>query len=362
MLITIASEITAEESRVALTPDVTAKLLKKYQGLSISIEAGAGLKSGFPDTQYEAAGAKVLKSKDWAAQKANVYLRLTPPAAKAPLPLAKDGVLVGLNAPAGLASTTLTLEKLPRTSRAQSMDVLSSQANLAGYAAVLLAAGHLPKLMPMLMTAAGSAKPAQVLILGVGVAGLQAIATAKRLGAQVTAFDVRPEVAEQITSLGAKPLQLDMSAAGEGGYAKKLNAEETKALQAALTPAIQSADIVITTAQIPGAPAPVLVTAAAANGMKPASVLVDMAAAGYNRANKIAGGNCPLTKVEEVVHSTSGAILLAPANLASHLSATASQFWATNMQNLLALLLKQEEDKSLTPTLEDELLQAMKVA
>lgn len=360
--LTFGHETTAEDTRVALTPEAAAKLIKKFPALSITTQAGAGEAAGFPDSQYTTAGVKVLKEKDWAAQSADILLRITATTGKEKLPLAKSGHLIGLNiGSAKTDATKLELAKLPRTSRAQAMDVLSSQANLAGYAAVLLATQHLPRLMPMLMTAAGSSRPAQVLVLGVGVAGLQAIATARRLGAQVTAFDVRPEVQEQIQSLGAKSLKLDVTNEGQGGYAGKLTAEQTAAQQQALIPAIQSADVVITTAQIPGAPAPILVTEEAAKGMKPAAVLVDMAAAGYNRANGIKGGNCPLSVAGGVVKLTDSATIIGPVNLASQLAGDASRFWAQNMVNLLGIMLKAEGETIKADTF-DELLTAMKVS
>lgn len=352
-LLAIALETTALERRVALVPEAAAKLLKAHAGLEIIVESGAGTAAGFPDEAYRAVGCTVASKADFAKVKADIHVRL---AAGKNYPLQADGVLVCLN-PAAHGGVMLALEKLPRTSRAQALDVLSSQANLAGYAAVLLAAGRLPRLMPVLMTAAGSAKPAQVLVLGVGVAGLQAIATAKRLGAQVHAFDVRPEVAEQIVSLGAKPVVLEgTQAAGEGGYARALTPEELAKLGELLAPFVAKADVVISTAQVPGRAAPVLITEAALAGMKPASVVVDMAAGGFNAQNGIKGGNTPVSVADDAVTTENGVTVLAPTNLASVVAGDASRFYAQNMVNLLALLLKDGK-----PDFSDELIAAMKV-
>lgn len=330
------NEIGNGERRVALVPDAVVKLVKA--GLEVAIEAGAGEEAGFTDKAYEAAGAKVVAG--WSKVTADVVLRVTTPG-KMKLPLAKGGVLVCLSGgKTDLAPQVLALEKLPRTSRAQALDVLSSQANLAGYATVLAAAGKLPRLMPMLMTAAGSTKPAQVLVLGVGVAGLQAIATARRLGAQVMAFDVRPEVGEQIISLGAKPVMLEgVSSEGKGGYAGAMDAAGLKKLQELLLPFVAKADVVITTAQVPGKAAPVLVSGDAVKAMKPGSVVVDMAAGGFNKTNKIKGGNCAVSVADEVVN-VHGVTVLGESNWPAHVAGDASRFWAQNMVNLLGLLVK----------------------
>ena len=361
----IAKEVTGTletggEARVALTPEAAQRLKKAFPTLEILVEEGAGTAAGFPDAAYKAAGATPTPAKKLKTLEADLHLRLAAPTG--PLPLQKDGLLICLN-PGAQPVQTLALEKLPRTSRAQAMDVLSSQANLAGYAAVLAAARHLPRLLPMLMTAAGASRPAQVLVLGVGVAGLQAIATARRLGAQVQAYDLRPEVQEQILSLGAKPVSVPAPAkAGEGqnngGYARELTAEEQKAQQKALMDAILAADLVITTAQVPGRPAPVLVPENAVKNMKPGSVLLDMAAGGYNRANGIRGGNCPLSVADETVVTAENITILAPTNLASTVAGDASRFFANNLVNLLNLVLKQQ-DSSTIFTFEDELVKAM---
>ena len=359
--IAVPSETTAAERRVALTPDATARLLKK-PGLAISVEAGAGTAAGYPDAMYEKAGATVEPSKSFAKLKADLVFRLTPPPAKGALPLNGEGILVTLTAGPDSwktlgAPNVLALEKLPRTSRAQAMDVLSSQANLAGYAAVLAAVGRMPRLMPMLMTAAGSSRPAQVLVIGVGVAGLQAIATARRLGAQVSAFDVRPEVAEQIKSLGAKPVSIEIpKVESKGGYAGQLDAKGQKHLQNELAKVIAGMDIVVSTAQIPGKPAPVLITEEAVAAMKPASVIVDLGAGGYNKAHGVKGGNCPLSVADKDVQTEGGVTILGETNYPSQLAGDASRFWAQNMVNLLGILVKDGH-----ASFDDELVKAMHV-
>ncbi|RYG60774.1 MAG: NAD(P)(+) transhydrogenase (Re/Si-specific) subunit alpha [Alphaproteobacteria bacterium] len=341
------NEAHGAERRVAMTPDAVMRLEKKLPGVKVLVEAGAGMAAGFTDAAYEVAGAVVIK--DFAKNKADVVLRITQPERKAKLPLNEGGVLVtltsGNDAWAGLtesADNVLALEKLPRTSRAQAMDVLSSQANLGGYAAVLGATQYLPRLMPMLMTSAGSSKPAQVLVLGVGVAGLQAIATARRLGAQVKAFDVRPEVSEQIMSLGAKPVVLNdpsVAVEGKGGYAGAMDEEGMVHLQNLLAPFIAEADVVVSTAQVPGRAAPVLIGADILNAMKPGSVIVDMAAGGYNKAHGVKGGNCPLSKADEVVIEGHGISILGETNWTSTVAGDASRFWAQNMVNLLGIII-----------------------
>jgi H+-translocating NAD(P) transhydrogenase subunit alpha len=360
LLLAVAHEPTtptgAPERRVALVPEAVVKVLKNHLGLEVVIETSAGQAAGYPDAAYTAAGARVLAGKEFAKTAADIQLRLSAGAGGFNLKpaLKPGGVVVGLNPAVGPA---LALEKLPRTSRAQALDVLSSQANLAGYAAVLHAASHYPRLLPMLMTAAGSSKPAKVLVLGVGVAGLQAMATAKRLGAQVSAFDVRPEVAEQIISLGAKPIVLEgTEGTGAGGYARALTPDELAKLGELLAPHVAQADVVISTAQVPGRAAPVLITPAALAALRPGSVVLDMAAGGYNAAHNIDGGNCAASRVDEIVSTDNGVTLLAPTNLPAQVPGEASRFWAQNMVNLCKLLIV---DGALS--FEDELIAAMKV-
>lgn len=337
----VLKETAALEKRVALVPEGVKRLLAKNPSLKIAVEQGAGAAAGFTDELYSAAGATMCTRAEVLA--VDVILTINSPTAAECTSVKKGALLVALHDPAArktdidaLASRgvlPLVLEKIPRISRAQSMDVLSSQANLAGYRAVLEAATHYPKLFPLMMTSAGSAKPARVMVLGVGVAGLQAIATAKRLGAVVEAYDVRPEVKEQITSLGAKPIELDVGeqASGAGGYAKELSPEAKAKQQQALQDYLAKADVIITTAQIPGKPAPVLVTEAALKAMQPGSVVVDMAAA--------SGGNCPLTEANKVVVKH-GITLVGYTDYPSRMASTASSFFSRNMENLLGLIIK----------------------
>lgn len=360
----VMNEAHGAEKRVAMTPDAIARLEKKFPALTVYVERGAGEAAGFTDAAYEVAGAHVVK--DFSKDKVDILLRVAAPDAKEKLPLASGGVLIALTSGkdswggmAKQAANVLALEKLPRTSRAQAMDVLSSQANLGGYAAVLGAAKELPRLMPMLMTSAGSSKPAQVLVLGVGVAGLQAIATARRLGAQVKAFDVRPEVSEQIMSLGAKPVVLgdsSVSAEGKGGYAGALDAQGQAHLQSLLAPFIAEADVVVSTAQVPGKPAPVLMAEETVASMKPGSVVVDMAAGGYNKQHGVKGGNCPASRADETIKLGHGVTVIGETNWTSTVAGDASRFWAQNMVNLLSILVV--DDKL---SFEDELVRAMAV-
>jgi NAD(P) transhydrogenase subunit alpha len=354
LTLAVTKETDGRERRVALVPEVVRKIRAGWPDVVVRVEAGAGAAAGYMDAAYVAAGAEM------GVGEADILLRVTPPEGEV-----EAGLLVSLSGPSMPRVNRLALEKLPRTSRAQALDVLSSQANLGGYAAVLKAAGYLPRLMPMLMTAAGASRPAQVVVVGVGVAGLQAIATARRLGAQVWAFDIRPEVAEQIRSLGAKPIGIqDSRVAGEqgkGGYAAVLSVEDQKALQEKLQEMIGWADVVISTAQVPGKPAPVLVSAAAVAAMQPGGVVVDMAAGGFNKLNGIKGGNCPLTVADEVVVTDNGVTVVGDTNLTSLVAGDASRFWANNMFNLLKLLLKTTDGKT-GMVFEDELIKAMRVA
>ncbi|WP_255954072.1 Re/Si-specific NAD(P)(+) transhydrogenase subunit alpha [Streptomyces odontomachi] len=338
----------AGERRVALVPKVIEKLLERCGG--IVVESGAGLDALIPDDLFVAAGATI--GDPW---ECDVVVKVTPPTAEEIGKLRSGTTLVGFLAPltapetiealrqAGVAG--FAMESVPRISRAQSMDALSSQANVAGYKAVLLAAERSTRFFPMLTTAAGTVKPATALVLGVGVAGLQALATAKRLGARTTGYDVRPEVAEQVRSLGAQWLDLGISAAGEGGYARELTDEERAEQQRRLEEAITGFDVVITTALVPGRKAPTLVTAEAVKGMRPGSVVVDLAGE--------MGGNCELTEPGEVVvrHDVT---IAAPLNLPATMPEHASELYARNVAALLGLML--DEAGAVAPDWSDEVL------
>ncbi|MBW8366995.1 MAG: NAD(P) transhydrogenase subunit alpha, partial [Arenimonas sp.] len=306
----------------------------------------------FRDESY--AGAGFDADADALLAQADVLVCVQPPANDRLAKLKRGAVVVGLLAPhadpgridalvqAGL--TGFSLERLPRTTRAQAMDVLSSQAGIAGYKAVLIAAQLAPRYFPMLTTAAGTIRPSKVLIVGAGVAGLQAIATARRLGAQVEGFDVRPETREQIESLGGKFLDLGVSAAGEGGYARELTADERAEQQKRLAEHLKTVDVIVTTAAVPGRPAPKIITAAMVAGMKPGSVIVDLAAE--------TGGNCELTRPGETIDSN-GVTVAGPLNLASMGALHASEMYARNVFNFLALSLK---DGQLTLDWTDDLI------
>jgi H+-translocating NAD(P) transhydrogenase subunit alpha len=332
MRIGVPKETAEDERRVALVPEVVRKL--SGSGHEIVVEAGAGEQALLPDALYTEAGATIGDPYG-----ADVVVRVAVPSDDEVSKLRSGQILIGFLAPLTKADLkdklkaagvqALAMESIPRISRAQSMDALSSQANVGGYKAALLGAEHSTRFYPMLMTAAGTIPPAKVLVLGAGVAGLQALATAKRLGAQTTGYDVRPEVAEQVQSLGAKWLDLGIEAAGEGGYARELTDEEKAQQQQALTDAIKTFDVVITTALVPGRKAPTLVTAEAVEGMKPGSVIVDLAGE--------AGGNCELTKPGEVTVAHDVTIV-SPLNLPATMPEHASALYARNVQSLLELL------------------------
>jgi len=336
MLIGVPKESASGERRVAMVPDVIKRLADK--GVEVVVEAGAGEGALIPDALFEEAGASV--GDPWGA---DVVVKVAPPSAEEVGRLDKGQVLVGFLAPLSApetikaltkaGATAFAMEAIPRISRAQSMDALSSQHNVAGYKAALLGAQLSTRFYPMLTTAAGTVPPAKVLVLGAGVAGLQALATARRLGARTTGYDVRPEVAEQVQSLGAQSLDLGVDASGEGGYARELSDEERERQQEALTEAIGGFDVVITTALVPGRPAPKLVTETAVKGMKPGSVVVDLAGE--------TGGNCELSKPDEVivVHDVT---IAAPLNLPATMPEHASQLYARNVQNLLELMLGED--------------------
>jgi NAD(P) transhydrogenase subunit alpha len=351
MKIGVPKETAESELRVALIPDVVASLNGK--GLDVVVEAGAGEGSGHPDSEYTDAGAEI--GDPWSAE---VVAKVAVPSADEIGRLKQGQVLVGHLAPLtsadtnkSLASggvTSFAMEAIPRITRAQAMDALSSQANVAGYAAALLAARECGRFFPMMTTAAGTVAPAKVLVLGAGVAGLQAIATAKRLGAVVTGFDIRRAAWEQVASLGGRPLELDFipDAEAEGGYARPLTDEENEQVREALAENAARQDVIITTAQIPGRPAPILLTKQAVANMAPGSVIVDLAGD--------SGGNCELTEARRTVVSDNGVKVISPINLPSDMAAHASQLYAKNIENLLGLLV--DEDGNLSLDFEDEVV------
>lgn len=361
MRIAVAKEIEVCERRVALVPDIVARLIK--QGLEIWVEAGAGERAFFNDAAYEAAGATIIADTNRLWSEADILLKVSPPReredGRSEIDLLKEGsVLISFLNPLGnpviaqkLAArkvTALSMEMIPRTTRAQSMDALSSQASIAGYKAVLIAAAALPKYFPMLTTAAGTIAPAKIFIMGAGVAGLQAIATARRLGAVVEAFDIRPAVKEEVQSLGAKfvEIKLDEETTAAGGYAKEISEASKKRTQEVVTEHIKNADVVITTAQVPGKKAPLLVTEDMVKQMKPGSVIVDIAAE--------QGGNCACTDPgrDIVAH---GVTIIGPINLPSSLPVHASQLYAKNLTSLMQLLMK---DKNVEINFADDIIDA----
>ncbi len=347
MLIGLLKETLPGERRVALVPAQLALLAKQRH--EVLVERDAGAAAGYPDADYLAAGARIVeRSEVFAGTELLATVRgsaLAEAEAEADFARIRAGqILIGLCEPlahpagvqrlATTGATVFALELLPRTSRAQAMDVLSSMANLAGYKAVLMAANQVPRILPMMTTAAGTLTAAKVLVLGAGVAGLQAVATAKRLGAAVDGYDIRPEVAEQIRSVGGKFVDLGLSAeADQGGYAKAQSAGFIARQQEALAQFVRAADIVITTAQVPGRKAPVLITAAMQKGMKPGSVVVDLAAE--------SGGNCELTQCGKNV-LVDGVIMMGPANLISELAFHASQLYSRNIINFILNLTTRE--------------------
>ncbi len=343
MKVGVARETAAGERRVALVPEALGKL--KAAGLEILVEAGAGAGAMIPDQSFVDAGAQVVATDEFYAL-SDIVLRVQKPVGAEVARLRRGQAVIGLLAPlldpslmqtlADAGVTAVSLDAIPRTlSRAQTMDALSSQANVGGYKAVLIAANTYGRYFPLLTTAAGTAKPANVLVLGIGVAGLQAIGTARRLGAVVSAYDVRPETAEQALSLGAKFVRLKtaIDATGSGGYARALTPEEQAAQQAELNEVIGNQDVVITTAQVPGRKPPLLVTAAAVASMKPGSVIVDMAASAL-------GGNCELSKAGETLVTENGITIVAPDNLPASMPASSSQFYARNISSLLLNMVK----------------------
>jgi NAD(P) transhydrogenase subunit alpha len=355
MRIGVLKESAPRERRVSLSPDAVATLVRR--GDSVVVERGAGAASFFPDESYLAAGATIGSAAEAAGCEVVATVRGPSPALVAEIPA--GSVVLGLFGTMGARDllgrtdvTTLALEKVPRITRAQSMDVLSSQATVVGYQAVLRGTTHLPRFLPMLTTAAGSIAPAKALVLGAGVAGLQAIATARRLGAQVFGFDVRPAAAEQVKSLGARfiaPDAVTAEAESAGGYARELAAEQQERVLAAVAAAIAPADLVICTAAIPGKAAPRLVTEAMVASMKPGSVIVD--------ASAETGGNCELTRPGDMVVAH-GVTIDGPLDLASTLPQHASQMFGRNVRTLIEHL---APEGTLALNDDDEIVSAMRI-
>jgi NAD(P) transhydrogenase subunit alpha len=342
MIVAVPRESALKERRVALVPETVARFVKS--GVDVRVQRGAGDAAAFPDDLYAAAGATFADDAESLAREADVLVTVGRPADAVLNALRPGSVAIGFFNPLGdpeytrsLAErklTALAMEMIPRITRAQSMDALSSQSNIAGYKAVLLAAAALPKFFPMLTTAAGTVRPAKVLVLGAGVAGLQAIATARRLGAVVSAYDVRAAVKEQIHSLGATFLEFDLGAdaEGAGGYAKELTPEQQERQRAWMVEQIGANDVVITTALVPGRKAPVLITEQAVAAMKPGSVIVDLAAE--------AGGNSALTQPDETVTSPNGVTIIGTTNLPATMPADASRLYSRNVYALLSPWIK----------------------
>lgn len=366
MIVAVAQEDFPGEKRVALIPAAVPPLAKA--GLEVTVESGAGQEAGFPDRQYAEKGAKIAASREEIFA-ADVILRVRTAGAnggagRADLRRLRPGqVVIGLVDPLGAPQaaqemaahgvTLFALELMPRITRAQGMDVLSSMATVSGYRAVLMAAAALPKMFPMMMTAAGTISPARVFVVGAGVAGLQAVATARRLGALVSAYDVRPAVKEQVQSLGARFVEMELETAaaeGKGGYAQQMDEEFYRRQRELMTRVVADSDVVITTALVPGKKAPVLITAEMVAGMAPGSVIVDLAAE--------RGGNCELTRPDQTVVAH-GVSILGPTNPPADLPYHASQMYAKNITSFLLLLVKEGR---LNLDLEDEIIRETLVA
>ena len=336
MIVAVPKENNAFEKRVALSPDVVLSLIKS--GFELIVEKDAGINSFFDNAAYEKAGAKIIENKDELYRTADLILKINAPSTSEITLMKKEAALISLlyaatngeliEAASRQGISVFSMDAIPRISRAQKMDVLSSQANLAGYKAVIIGAAALGKIFPLLMTAAGTIKPSRVVIMGAGVAGLQAIATAKRLGAIVEVSDIRPETKEQVESLGGKFIEVtgDDSIKLEGGYVKNVSEGFLKKQQALIAKHISEADLVITTALIPGKKAPLLVTAEMVKQMRPGSVIVDMAVS--------QGGNCELSEINKNV-VINGVTIIGEANLPSLLPLNASELYAKNIQAFL---------------------------
>ncbi|MBL4581528.1 MAG: Re/Si-specific NAD(P)(+) transhydrogenase subunit alpha [Gammaproteobacteria bacterium] len=348
----VPKEVREGEQRVALVPDIVNRLAK--QDIQVTLETGAGELAGYTDDYYE--NAEIASSSAEILSKSDICLTVNPATLEQIEQLRDGSILIGyLNPHSDLERfnklkakniSAFSMELIPRISRAQAMDALSSQASIAGYKAVLLASNLLGKFFPMLTTAAGTIRPSKVLIIGAGVAGLQAIATARRLGAIVEGYDVRAAVKEQVESLGAKFVDIEIKAEGSGGYARELTDEERQQQQTILAKHVAAADVVVSTAAIPGRPSPLIITTEMVEGMRGGSVIVDLAAEG--------GGNCELTKIDETV-LYKGVKIYGPANVPSMLGNHASELYAKNLLNFLELLI---QDGAINIDLEDEILSA----
>ena len=353
MIVAVPREAASNERRVALVPETVQKLTKS--GVSVRVQRGAGTQAAFPDSMYEEAGASFADDPASLVADADAVIAVGRPSDDVLSAMRRGTILVGFLNPLGepqyverlnaAGITALAMEMIPRITRAQSMDALSSQSNIAGYKAVLLAAAALPKFFPMLTTAAGTIPPAKLLVLGAGVAGLQAIATARRLGAVVSGYDVRAVVKEQVQSLGAAFLEFDLgeSAEAAGGYAKELTPEQQERQRAWMVEQIGKNDVVVATAAVPGRKAPVLISEAAVAAMKPGSVIADLAAE--------TGGNCALTKPGEVYTTGNGVTIIGTTNLPSTMPYHASQLYSRNVHALLSPWLK---DGTLTIDMNDD--------
>jgi len=356
MNVVIPKETLDNETRVAATPGSIKELVKA--GLSVMVETQAGIKSHISDTDYKNAGASIIESKEELLSKADILLKVLPPTLDQIVLLQPKSIVVSfcqttrdidtVKALKEQSVTGFSMHLIPRTTLAQKMDALSSQANIAGYKAVLIAASKLGVYMPLLMTAAGTIRPAKVLVLGAGVAGLQAIATAKRLGAQVEAFDVRPIVKEQVESLGAKFIEVDSSnddeGVGDGGYAKETSEDYKNRQQKLIHDHISKSDIVVTTALIPGKPAPNLIPESMVNSMKPGSIIMDLASEN--------GGNCELTKKDEII-THNGVTIDGSSNIPGSMPVHASELYAKNITAFLTYMI---EDGELKLNLDDEII------
>ena len=356
MNVVIPKETSDNETRVAATPGSIKELVKA--GLSVMVETQAGIKSHVSDTDYKNAGAIIIESKEELFSKADILLKVLPPTLDQIVLLQPKSIVVSfcqttrdidtVKALKEQSVTGFSMHLIPRTTLAQKMDALSSQANIAGYKAVLIAASKLGVYMPLLMTAAGTIRPAKVLVLGAGVAGLQAIATAKRLGAQVEAFDVRPIVKEQVESLGAKFIEVDSSddseGVGDGGYARETSEDYKNRQQKLIHDHISKSDVIVTTALIPGKPAPKLIPESMVNSMKPGSIIMDLASEN--------GGNCELTKKDEII-THNGVTIDGSSNIPGSMPVHASELYAKNITAFITYMI---EDGELKLDLDDEII------